>query len=249
MIIVALAFALALPQAAGAKPAQSSAAKKPVPTATLELKVTDRLGAPLAGADVRVQGASVREGRTDATGGLVLRSMTAGTYRIRVEREGFLALEKEATLKAGAPYLVEAALSPAPPAPPAPKAAPSELPAALAAGLARALSIPDLVSERLPGRETVERISVGCSGATATEVLRLRDGLETQTHADADEVIYIVAGEAVLTLGSSELKVGPGWYSLVPRGISHALVRQGRNPIVLLSVISGPPCPASALQD
>jgi mannose-6-phosphate isomerase-like protein (cupin superfamily) len=167
-----------------------------------------------------------------------------------VQRDGFITLEKEATVRAGAPYLVEVALSPAPPAPPAPKPQPSPAQPvpALAAGLARALAIDDaLLRARLPGREPVERLSVGCSGATASDVLRLRDGLESHTHADGDEVLYIVAGEGTLTLGSQDVKVGPGWYSLVPRGVAHALVRRGRNPIVLLSVVSGQPCSAAAL--
>jgi mannose-6-phosphate isomerase-like protein (cupin superfamily) len=78
-------------------------------------------------------------------------------------------------------------------------------------------------------------------------VLRLRDGLEGHTHADADEMIYIVAGEGTLTMGTNPLKVGPGWFSLVPRGVAHSLTRSGRNPIVLLSIVSGHPCPPSAL--
>jgi mannose-6-phosphate isomerase-like protein (cupin superfamily) len=104
------------------------------------------------------------------------------------------------------------------------------------------------VRTRLPGKQPVERLSVGCSGALGAELLRLRDGLEGHVHADADEVFYIVAGEATLTLGTQDVKVGPGWYSLVPRGTSHAMVRQGRNPIILLSIKSGPPCPADELK-
>jgi mannose-6-phosphate isomerase-like protein (cupin superfamily) len=251
MITIVLALALALPLPAQAKPTQSS--KKPAPTATLELKVTDRTGEPLAGAEVRVDGPSSREGRTNADGLIVFRNMNAGSYRARAERDGFVTLEKELTLKAGAPHLVEAALSPAPAAsaaPPPPKTEKPEPSPVLAAGLARALAVNDeLVRTRLPGKEPVERLSVGCSGAMASELLRLRDGLESHTHADADEVLYVVAGEATLTLGSQDLKIGPGWYSLVPRGTPHALVRQGRNPIILLSVLSGPPCPASELKE
>ena len=250
MMILALVLGLALQQPP-AKPSTPSTRKpaQPPAAATLELKVTDRKGAPINGAEVTVEGPSTREGTTDANGSIVFRNMTAGAYRGRVQRDGFITLEKEATIRAGAPFLVEVALSPAAPPPPAPKPDPAPAPPgpALAAGLARALSIPDLVPKRLPGKEPVERISVGCSGATASEVLRLRDGFDGHTHADGDEVLYIVAGEGTLTLGSNEMTVGPGWYSLVPRGIAHTLVRRGRNPIVLLSVVSGQPCSAAAL--
>ncbi len=250
MMVLALVLGLALQQPPS-KPSTSSTRKPATPpaAATLELKVTDRKGAPVAGAEVTVEGPSPREGTTDSNGAIVFRNMTAGAYRSRVQRDGFMTLEKEATIRAGAPFLVEFALSPAPPAPPPPKPqpAPATPSTALTAGAARALSIPDLVPSRLPGKEPEERISVGCSGATASEVLRLRDGFEGHSHADADEVLYVVAGEGTLTLGTNELKVGPGWYSLVPRGISHTLVRRGRNPFVLLSVLSGQPCSAAAL--
>ncbi len=250
MMILALVLGLALQQPPAKPSTQSTRKPAPPPAATLELKVTDRKGAPIVGAEVAIEGPSPREGETDANGSIVFRNMTAGAYRGRVERDGFITLEKEATVRAGTPFLVEFALSAAPPAAPAPKPqpAPAPPPSALAAGLARALAIDDaLLRSRLPGREPVERLSVGCSGATASEVLRLRDGLEGHTHADGDEVLYIVAGEGTLTLGSQDVKVGPGWYSLVPRGIAHALVRSGRNPIVLLSVLSGQPCPSAAL--
>jgi len=250
MMVLALILGLALQQPP-AKPSTQSTRKPAAPpaAASLELKVTDRKGAPVAGAEVTVEGPSPREGTTDSNGSIVFRNMTAGAYRGRVQRDGFITLEKEATVRAGAPYLVEVALSPAPPAPPAPKPqpAPAQTSPALTAGAARALSIPDLVPKRLPGKEPVERISVGCSGATASEVLRLRDGFDGHTHADGDEVLYIVAGEGTLTLGTNELPVGPGWFSLVPRGIAHSLVRRGRSPLVLLSVVSGQPCSAAAL--
>jgi len=249
MMILALVLGLALQQAPAKPSTQSTRKPAPPPAATLELKVTDRKGAPIAGAEVTVQGPSAREGTTDTNGSIVFRNMTAGAYRSRVQRDGFITLEKEATIRAGAPFLVEVALSPAPPAPPAPKPQPtsSEPSPTLAPGAARALSIPDLVPKQLPGKEPQERISVGCSGATMSEVLRLRDGFDGHTHADGDEVLYIVAGEGTLTLGSNEMTVGPGWYSLVPRGIAHSLVRRGRSPIVLLSVVSGQPCSAAAL--
>jgi mannose-6-phosphate isomerase-like protein (cupin superfamily) len=255
MMILALVLAFALQQPAPPKPAPPPATKKPsaAPSLSLEIKVTDRRGATVAGAEVNLEGPLAREGTTDANGSIVFRGLTAGTYRARVSHDRFLTLEKEVAVRAGGPAAADITLSPAPPPaapppPPAPKPTPTP-PAAPARAPAqpRALSIPDLVSSKLPGREPVERVSVGCSGASASEVLRLRDGLEAHTHLDADEMIYIVAGEGTLTMGSNPLKVGPGWFSLVPRGVAHSLTRSGRNPIVLLSVVSGDPCSKSSL--
>lgn len=260
MMILALVLAFAFQQPPPPKPtpqapAPSAQTKKPTPapSLTLEVKVTDRRGATIPGADVTVEGPSGREGTTDPNGSVTFRNLVAGTYRVRVNHDRFLTLEKEAVVRAGAPVSLDASLSPAPPPPPAPAPPPAPKPAptpaapVLAPGLARALSIPDLVGTKLPGKEPIERVSVGCSGASASEVLRLRDGFENHTHADADEMIYIVAGEGTLTMGSNPLKVAPGWFSLIPRGVAHTLTRSGRNPLVLLSVVSGTPCSTAAL--
>jgi mannose-6-phosphate isomerase-like protein (cupin superfamily) len=253
MTILALVLAIALQQPAQAKPPAPST-KKPAaqPTLTLEVKVTDRKGATIPGAEVNLEGPLSREGTTDASGSIVFRNLVAGTYRARVSHEHFLTLEKEAVVRTGAPTAVDATLSPAPPPPTPPPAPPAPTPKAppapeLKAGLPRLLSIPDLVSTKLPGKQPVERISVGCSGASASEVVRLRDGLEAHTHGDADEMIYVVAGEGTFTMGTNPLKFGPGWFGMVPRGMAHSLTRSGRSPIVLLSVVSGVPCPASEL--
>ena len=75
-----------------AQAATTQAARKP---AVLEIRVTDRMGAPLDAANVAAEGASGRKGETDKNGSVTFRSLTAGTYRFRVERQGYVPLEKE----------------------------------------------------------------------------------------------------------------------------------------------------------
>ena len=95
-----------------------------------------------------------------------------------------------------------------------------------------------LVKEKDPVAER----QLGCSGATASRLVRVNDSLAVHSHADADEVLYIIAGEATLKLGDKEQTLAPGWFSLVPRGMSHSLTKRGRGPVLLLSSVSGPPC-------
>jgi uncharacterized cupin superfamily protein len=70
----------------------------------------------------------------------------------------------------------------------------------------------------------------------------VRDSVAQHTHADADEILYIVAGEATIRVGEKEQNVVAGWFSLIPRGMAHTVTRRGRNPILILSSVSGPPC-------
>jgi uncharacterized cupin superfamily protein len=70
----------------------------------------------------------------------------------------------------------------------------------------------------------------------------VNDSLAVHSHADADEVLYIFGGEVTLKLGDKEQNLAPGGFSLVPRGMAHAVTRRGRVPVVILSIVSGPPC-------
>jgi len=60
--------------------------------------------------------------------------------------------------------------------------------------------------------------------------------------ADSDATLYVVAGEVTLQLAGKDQDMSPGWFSIVPRGTKYTVTRKGRNPAILLSVISGPPC-------
>jgi len=161
--------------------------------------------------------------------------MRAGKYMMRAERETFVTLEKEFTVVAQRPTYVMAALSPAPAAPIA--RAPS-----MAAGSPRVISIPDLAERQLIGREAIKESPLGCSGATDAKLIQIREPLASHAHADADETLYVVAGDGTLKIGDEERRVSPGWFSIIPRGTAHTLTRTGRNPIIVVSVLNGEAC-------
>jgi len=43
-------------------------------------------------------------------------------------------------------------------------------------------------------------------------------------HPEADETIYVLAGELIVSVDGEEARVGPGGMSFVPRGVPHALL-------------------------
>jgi protocatechuate 3,4-dioxygenase beta subunit len=70
------------------------------PTATVEIRVTDRSGAPLKSAHVTtVKGSSQRVGETSASGRVTFHNMRVGTYLLRADHDAFIRLEKEFTVK------------------------------------------------------------------------------------------------------------------------------------------------------
>ena len=235
---------------AGVTPAadQAGAAAKP---GSLVITVAGENGAPLSGASVKVAGATVdRAATSGADGGVTLLNLPAGTYRARITRDGYVTLEKEVTIRAGARLTTEAVVTAAPPAPPPPPpppaaSAPAPTTSTLKPGKVSLTFVVDQITQmdkELRNSPTVER-DLGCSGATATKLIMTRENMAMHTHADADEMLYIVAGEGTLTVGDKDQTVEAGWFSVVPRGTSHSVTRRGRNALLVLSVRSGPACP------
>jgi mannose-6-phosphate isomerase-like protein (cupin superfamily) len=179
-----------------------------------------------------------------------LTNVAAGTYRCRIQRDGYLTLEKDVTVKAGARTAAEAVLSPAPPPPPAPAAPPPPPTAspALVPGLPVTVSLVDqLADDLVKSKDPIAEHDLGCSGATSAKLIRLsKDGLPAHTHANSDEMLYFLAGSATLTVGGKDQVIGPGWLGIVPRGTTHAIVRTGNKAVLVLSIQSGPPCPNGA---
>jgi hypothetical protein len=221
-------------------------------TATLEVKVVDRSGRPISDAHVIAQGPTSRDETADKSGTVTLKPMTPGTYRVRAEHEGFLALEKEVALRAAAAptqAILSLSLAPPPPEPeptPAPPPPPPPPPVAAAPlgplGDPRTLSIPDLAEHSLSGKDPVKVFPIGCSGASLSRLIVLHDAIPAGANKDAEETLYLVAGEATLTLNGKDQAITPGWFAIVPRGTNYALGKKGKNPAILLSTVNGRPC-------
>ena len=238
------------PPAGTTKPPVQSAAARP---GSLTLTVANEQGQGLLAAGVVVHGLVERAGSTGADGVVVLQNLPAGTYRSRIVRDGFITLEKEIVIRAGARTTTEAVLSmaPPPPAPPPPPPAPVETkPSAPAGpvGLPKVVSIAEMADQMLREMKDTQPIAerqLGCSVATSSRLIVARENIAIHRHADADEVVYLLAGEATLSVNDKDQQIAAGWFGLVPRGTSHALTRRGRNPIAVLSVQSGPACPGA----
>jgi quercetin dioxygenase-like cupin family protein len=58
------------------------------------------------------------------------------------------------------------------------------------------------------------------------------------THADEDEISYILEGEVGVQIGNRVLRAGPGTLVFKPRGVPHAFWNPGDAPARLLELIS-----------
>lgn len=234
----------------------------PAIATTVNVVVTDRHGKPLPSAHVMVNGVTEREGTTNNAGRVVFTNLGAGSYTLRVERDKFITFEKDFDVRGErGPIPVFAALSPVSSLPArASKATASARPGVAPAsarsgqtpvslvgenGTPQIVSIPDLVEKTLVGQRSVKESPIGCSGLTGARLIQVTEPLSDR-HADTEEMLYVVAGEAALAIGETRQTVKSGGFSIIPRGVPYALVRTGRNPVILLSVLGSQPCKSAS---
>ena len=218
--------------------------RRTVRSATLAIHVADPAGTPVGDVMVTVEGAASRSARTEA-GRIVFEGIPAGAYRLRFEKEGFITLERELTARAGAPVDVKVTLTPAPAPPPEPTPPEPEPKAPASDAKPVTLDLPAVIEQEFIGRGAGRTTPLACGdGGTAT-LIQVREPIPLHAHADADEFLYVIAGEGTSTFGGRDWRLKAGVFMMVPRGVTHTLVATGRNPLMLLSTRAGEPCNAA----
>jgi len=231
-----------------AKATTGKAAIPPARTTSVRVSVHDPNGGSLDGVRLILSGSAEGEYSTAAAGTAVLPNIKDGMYWIRCERDGFITLEREFPVhSAGALTPVDIVLTPAPP-PPVPPPAPK--PAAPLAGAPAGppvnVNIPDFLDTNFIGRDPMKESILACKPAETVRLLQLRDGVAEHVHDKVDEVLYVVAGDGAVRVGSQTMAVRAGSLAVVPQGVAHAIERRGKNPLVVVSTLSGGPCRAGA---
>jgi hypothetical protein len=260
-MVALLLLTLLQPAPPAAKPqptptASAAQAPKPRPrpssaTTTALLFITDGTGRPVEGVTVTVMGPVDREVKSPASGPTRIEGLRAGTYRVRFTREGFVTFEKEISWRArtAAPELsITLNPAPAPPAPPTPPAPVKPEPSASTLpppGTPKTMSLLDFIEKNfISGREPHKEDLIGCSGVGQTLLWQIREPWTGREHESADAMIYIVAGDGTLKLGTRDVNITNGSFAVVPRGTTYGFTRRGRNPLIILAVLSGAPCAA-----
>jgi hypothetical protein len=207
-------------------------------TATLAISVADPAGTPIPNVLVTLEGPASRSTRTEG-GRIALEALPVGRYTLRFEQEGFVTLERELSATAGKPIEVKVTLRPLP-APPPPPAA--EAPRPSVDAKSAVFDLPDVIEKEFVGRAPARTTPLACGSQGTATLIQLNQPLAKQTHPEADEFLYVVAGEGSASLEGRQEKLSAGILVFVPRGTPHALAPTGRNPLIVLSTRAGEPC-------
>ena len=68
--------------------------------------------------------------------------------------------------------------------------------------------------------------------------MQVREPIKDRVRGDADEMLYVIAGEGVLRAKGRAYDLTAGSFAVVPRGVAYTLERSGRNPLIALSMVS-----------
>ena len=229
-----------------ANPAAQPRSRAAARTAMM-ITVTDPTGATLPGIHVELSGDAERSGDTDGSGSLRFANLRAGTYRVRFTGPGVIAFEREVSVRGGQTADVDVTLNPAPEesepeaetAPPAPAAA---SPAVGPPGEVKTESILTLLEKELIRREPRKETVLGCSGNARSTLVQINEQQPERLYDGAEAIYYVIGGEGTVRLNGRETAVTTSDYIQVPRGTSHAFVRKGKRPLLVLAVLSGEPC-------
>ena len=173
---------------------------------------------------------------------MVVPNLKDGVYRLRCEREGFITLEREFVVHGTAYNQMEVVLNPAPPPPPPP--APEPVPPAVvpSGGRPVTMSVVDYLDKNLIGREPLKESILACNPLETVRLLQVRNGVAQHVHNSGDEIIYVVAGEGTARIGETSTPLRAGSLVVVTSGTGHAFERGGKNPLIVVSTLTGAPC-------
>jgi hypothetical protein len=216
-------------------------------TATFAIAVVDPAGAPLGRVKVTVEGPSQRSASTEGGGKIAFENLPAGSYRLRFEKEGFVTLERDVTARGSAPISVDVTMTPAPkpaePPPPAPEAVapPPKPPDPNVEPVA--IDVTAFFEKNFVGRGAGKISPLACTSSGNATLIQLNEPAAEHVHVDADEYVYVMAGEGTGRAGGRSERLKPGTFMLVPRGVPHSFAKASRSsPLVLISTKSGEGC-------
>jgi mannose-6-phosphate isomerase-like protein (cupin superfamily) len=204
---------------------------------TLAILVSDPSGAPVPDVKVTVSGAASRTTRTES-GRAVFEGLPVGDYLFRFEKEGYISVERQVTGRGAKPIDVNVTLTPM--APPLKPVGPLPPPAVDATFVV--LDLPAFIEKNYVGRAAGKTTPIGCAAGGAGTLLQVNEPVAEHTHADADEFVYVIAGQGTVRLGDRQETLGPGGFLMIPRRMAHSLTAGPKKPLVLLSVHAGEKC-------
>ena len=115
MVATAVLVLMLAAQTAAQSMSQAPNVAERATLSSVELHVMDRSGTPLESARINIEGITTHDRETGSLGRATFLKVRAGTYIARIERDGYVPLDREFTVAPGRTVVVIASLSPSRP--------------------------------------------------------------------------------------------------------------------------------------
>lgn len=237
-------------QPAGQPATSKPAAPRPAQSrGSVTFFITNPQGRGVNAATVSMTGPTTREGETNRDGVVALTGVRAGNYRVRVEAEDYITLERDIAARSG--LEVEMTLNPSPeepsrpapdktpPAPASPTPTPSVIPPDPNATIQLSSVVEFFSKNQLPRNQPRSEDVVGQAPQATSSLLQVRSTFEGRTHQASDEVLYVINGKAEVNSKGRIYQVETGSLVVIPRGVTYSISNKGRDPLWALSVLAG----------
>ncbi len=88
--------------------------------------------------------------------------------------------------------------------------------------------------------QDVSKIPLYINSTTSAILIQLREGVKAHYHAKHDEIVYILQGKGVMTVGDVKQVIKAGDLIVMERGKTHSVINKSAEPLVALSIMSPP---------
>lgn len=92
----------------------------------------------------------------------------------------------------------------------------------------------------LPYEQNMTFLPIFSDSILSSVLIQVREEVVTHWHAAHDEMVYILSGKALMTVGEETRGVQPGDLIFIRRNTPHKLENRSAQPLVALSVMSPP---------
>lgn len=97
-----------------------------------------------------------------------------------------------------------------------------------------------LQQQPLPYEQNISVLQLIDGASTSATLIQVREGVKAHYHASHDEIVYVISGKGVMTVGLETRALKAGDLIYLERGILHSVVNKGAQSLVALSIMSPP---------
>lgn len=92
----------------------------------------------------------------------------------------------------------------------------------------------------LPYEDNISSIPLSKNKTTSAVLIQVREGVKSHYHAQHDEIVYILSGKGIMTVGPEKRVIQAGDFIVIPRGTVHSVINKSAQPLTAVSIMSPP---------